>query len=251
MNDRERGLRRERLLELVRTQPVDDGVDGLGADLQRLCRGARVSMASSGVAVQLVTAGAISGVLAASDSRARNWADLAFVAGEGPSHVAVRTRRPVTAPDLRDGSRDQWPGYATAVGDSGLAAVLAFPLSLGAVVLGVLEVFDDKPRGLTEDDLTSGVTLAMIGTEMMLDGSRPAEADLGPALEFRAEVAQAQGMVMVDLGVSLADALVRLRAHSFATGEPLLDLSRRVIDGFVLPDRDGARPRMDPGVEES
>ena len=52
----------------------------------------------------------------------------------------------------------------------------------------------------------------------------------------RAEVHQAQGMVMVDLGVDLADALVRMRAHAFAVGIPLIDLARAIIAGFVLPE---------------
>jgi hypothetical protein len=43
-------------------------------------------------------------------------------------------------------------------------------------------------------------------------------------------------MVMVDLGVDLADALVRMRAFSFAEGIPLIDLARAIIAGFVLPE---------------
>ena len=50
---------------------------------------------------------------------------------------------------------------------------------------------------------------------------------LTPALE----VYQAQGMVMVDLGVGLAEALVRLRAHAFLEGRPLADVARDVVAG--------------------
>jgi hypothetical protein len=38
-------------------------------------------------------------------------------------------------------------------------------------------------------------------------------------------------MVMVDLGVGLAEALVRLRAHAFVEGRPLADVARDVVAG--------------------
>ena len=45
----------------------------------------------------------------------------------------------------------------------------------------------------------------------------------------RAELFQAQGMVSVQLGVSLADALARLRAHAYAENLPLGQVARDVV----------------------
>lgn len=45
------------------------------------------------------------------------------------------------------------------------------------------------------------------------------------------EVHQATGVVMTQLGLPAADALARLRAHSFAHHRPLLDIARDVIEG--------------------
>ena len=56
---------------------------------------------------------------------------------------------------------------------------------------------------------------------------------LVPALE----VYQAQGMVMVDLGVSLAEALVRLRAHAFVEGRPVGDVARDIVAGRLRLER--------------
>ena len=47
----------------------------------------------------------------------------------------------------------------------------------------------------------------------------------------RLEVYQAQGMVMVDLGVSLTEAMALLRAHAFTLGRPLGDVARDVVTG--------------------
>ncbi len=51
------------------------------------------------------------------------------------------------------------------------------------------------------------------------------------SLRFRSEVYQAQGMVMIDLGIGLADALARMRAHAFASGIDLDVLARDIIAG--------------------
>ena len=45
----------------------------------------------------------------------------------------------------------------------------------------------------------------------------------------RAEVHQAAGMLSVQLEVSVSDALVRLRAHSYAEGRPLHDVEVDVV----------------------
>ncbi len=55
-------------------------------------------------------------------------------------------------------------------------------------------------------------------------------ADLDGSLN-RTEVHQAQGMVMVFLGLSLAEALVLMRARAFATGRSLTELARDVVFG--------------------
>ena len=44
-------------------------------------------------------------------------------------------------------------------------------------------------------------------------------------------------MVMVDLGVSLAEALVRLRAHAFVEGRPVADVARDIVAGRLRLER--------------
>jgi hypothetical protein len=53
--------------------------------------------------------------------------------------------------------------------------------------------------------------------------------DLASAGEYRAEIHQASGMVSIQLDVSVADGLVRLRAHAFTTGRPLRDVAADVV----------------------
>lgn len=46
----------------------------------------------------------------------------------------------------------------------------------------------------------------------------------------RAEVSQATGMLMAQLDVAPAEALVRLRAHAYAAGRSASDVARDILD---------------------
>jgi AmiR/NasT family two-component response regulator len=46
----------------------------------------------------------------------------------------------------------------------------------------------------------------------------------------RAEVSQATGMVVAQLGVDPAEALVRLRAHAYATGRSATDVAHDILE---------------------
>ena len=56
-----------------------------------------------------------------------------------------------------------------------------------------------------------------------------ASEGLEAAVTSRSELFQAQGMVMIQLGVSLAAAMSRLRAHAFAHDRRLADVARDVV----------------------
>jgi hypothetical protein len=52
---------------------------------------------------------------------------------------------------------------------------------------------------------------------------------LNDAASHRAEVHQASGMVAVQLGVSVADAEARLRAHAYAVNRSVVDVARDIV----------------------
>jgi hypothetical protein len=45
-------------------------------------------------------------------------------------------------------------------------------------------------------------------------------------------------MVMVDLGVSIDDAVVRLRGHAYAEGRSIGDVAKDIVAGRLRLDRD-------------
>jgi hypothetical protein len=122
-------------------------------------------------------------------------------------------------------------------------AAFAFPLQVGAARLGVLDVFRARAGPLTGAELRQAFTFTDLAVRTLLDGQEDAipgaaAEGLDEAIEHSAELFQAQGMVMVQLGVSLAEALVRIRAHTYAQNRRLTDVARDVVAGRLHFDPD-------------
>ena len=245
--------RRRHVLALVADASADGDLQGLTAALQRVCRAAVAALGLRGAAVHVMVESETTGVAACSDAEACVVAELQFTANEGPAWVAFRSRRPVLVP-LLDLALDRWPGFASLATVRGVRAVFSFPLQQGAVSLGVLDLYAHRAGPLDSDGLAMGAGFARAATDLLLDGGtvdRSGELDSGlsASLVDRARIHQAQGMVMVDLRVSLAEALSRMRALAFASDTTLLDVADQVIAGVLTADTwtsddtpDGARP---------
>ena len=71
-------------------------------------------------------------------------------------------------------------------------------------------------------------------TEPPGDGVAGRDGDSGRWLDdtlgHRAEIHQATGMVLVQLGISATDALARLRGYAFVHRRLLLDVARDVVE---------------------
>jgi hypothetical protein len=215
--------------------------------LDRLCRAATSSLPVDGAVVHLMSSAAGEGVVAASGRTARELGELEFAHGEGPALEATALRRPVLVPDLGVHHASRWPGYTSSARERNVGAVFALPLHRGAVAFGALELYAAAAGPLDAADTGLALAFAGIGTQTLLDNTivgpdGELEPGLALAMDRRGEIAQAQGMVMVDLRVSLAEALARMRAHAFATEVSLHEMARQVIGGYLLPGAPDALP---------
>jgi GAF domain-containing protein len=219
------------------TSSAGDGVIG---QLQRICRDAARALSASGVGVSVMAANGIHSVATASDPATERIEELQFTVGEGPCVDAVATSRPVLVPDLSDGAMGRWPIYAPAVHDAGIRAVFAFPMQIGAARLGVLDVFRTLPGPLSREELGHALTFADRAVTALLDGQEHATTapdGLDEVIEHHAAVFQAQGMVMVQLGIPIAEALVRIRAYAYAENRPLNDVAADIVARRLRFDR--------------
>lgn len=164
--------------------------------------------------------------------------DLQTTLGEGPGIDASATGQPVLADDLSSAAiRRRWPVFTPEVTPLGVRAVHSFPLALGAIHVGALNLYSDAPRDFSRDDLVDALIYAdtalllVLDTRSGIDTSTEGAISDGqtPAL-WRAEVHQAAGMVSVQLGISVLDALVRLRAHAYCQHLPLPAVARAVVE---------------------
>ncbi len=210
--------------------------------LDRLCWAAVDELGLDQVSVTLMTTAGSSVLVASAGSAGPGIQELQFDLGEGPGRDAYAAGRPVLVPDLLT-AKGQWPGFAPAATERGVAAVFAFPLQLGAVRFGVLVCARDQAGPLDKRELSACLIFAEVATELLLDSSPTGDhpdPQLHAAFHAHDEVYQAQGMVMVDLAVPLDVALARMRAAAFADGISLLDLAGDVVAGrrTLLPTDD-------------
>jgi hypothetical protein len=233
-----------RVVRLIAQQPAAAGEgDGIVGVLQRLCAAVVPALSACGAGMSVMAEDGVRGVSAASDPASERMEELQFVLGEGPCIEAFAIRRPVLVSDLADGAVNRWPVYAPAAQHGGVRAVFAFPLQVGAARLGVLDVFRALPGPLSGEELRQALTFAEVAVTTLLDGQENAPtgtaADgLEEAMERRVELFQAQGMVMVQLGVSLTEALARIRAYAYAEDRRLIEVARDIV---------ARRLRFDPG----
>ena len=220
-------------------QPAVDGRRGVEA-ADRLCEACVVLLDVDAAAISLVFEGASSGTLGSSGPAARMYDDLQFTLGEGPCLDAVTQRIPILVVDLADAAEARWPVYGPAMLTHQIRGVCAVPVVVAGEYVGALDLFRLQPGPLPGEDLAGAVAaaeLAGIPLLDLLDGdlqAAVADPDSNAWAELstlsRAEVSQATGMLIAQLEVEPAEALVRLRAHAYATGRSATDVARDILD---------------------
>jgi hypothetical protein len=208
---------------------------GLPAALVDFC--AR-TLPVSGVGLAFMTDEGPAGTVAATDGTALELEELQFSLGEGPCVDASRTGRPVLQPDLARTARRRWPAFAAGAEAAGLAAVFAFPLRVGGIRVGVLDLYRTTAGVLSEEGLADALSFADAATTLLLH-LQAEDAGWGlpvhslTVLDDRAEVHQATGVVSVQAAVPLQEALLLLRARAYAEQRPIGSLAHDVLGGVV------------------
>lgn len=170
-----------------------------------------------------------SAVLTADDGMLRLATDLpprlselhrSMVMRPGPALEAHQAQEPCLVEDLDD-HRETWPGFVATARDAGVVSVVAVPLRRGVEGLGVVEVYDGRPRNWTSDGLATVRMLADLATCFLtfaLKHSQRAEhvRQLETALQSRIVIEQAKGMLAARHGTSPDRAFLLMRRHARA-----------------------------------
>lgn len=213
-------------------------VDGAASTvIDRVCVAAVALLSLSGAGISLMVGGELRGSAGVSEAGVKAVQELQLSLGEGPCVDAWAGNQPVLEADLAAPEIVRWPAFAQAGVEAGVRAVFAFPLRLGAIRIGVLVLYRDRPGALSAEEFAQGLVLGDVASQVVLAVQAGAPADRVHEVLARepahwAEVHQATGMVSAQLGVSIDEAFVRLRAHAFAA-----DRSLRGVAGDVVARR--------------
>jgi hypothetical protein len=172
--------------------------------------------------------------ICSSDPVAARMEELQFDLGEGPHWVVARTGLPVMSPDLAKGDHQDWPMFASAVADLGVAALFAFPLTMGEVIVGVVDLYRDEPGPLAPDDVAQASSLArmVVGPAVSVairSAGDQAVPEIQGAPAIRREVHQAIGMILIQRDTTATEAFSLLRARAFASDRSVQDVARDVV----------------------
>lgn len=223
--------------------------EGVPVGVRHVCLACAAAVQASGVGLYLMGELGLCEPLYVTSSVTEQVAELQVMLGEGPGIAAVGEDHPVLVPALgSDCSVQRWPAFAPAALAAGVSAVFAFPLVMGAIAVGALEIHRGREGELMAAELAEALLFAEAVLPRVLDHLSGLGIVEGPELpssgfEYRwAEVHQATGMVSVQLGSDLTVAFLRLRAHAYLTGSRLSQVARDVVERRLRfdPDTDNA-----------
>lgn len=222
------GERRIRILSRL----LGDGHDGL--ETKRLCQVCADVTCLSGAGIMLMSGDVPRGTVCTTNEVSAKIEQLQYDLGEGPCVDAYNQDRPVFEPDLAAARAVRWLAFSGPALDAGARAVFGFPMRVGAVRLGALNLYSDRPGPLSDEQHTDALVMADIAAKAVLllqSGAAAGKlaAELESGADFKYVVHQASGMVAAQLDVSVGQALIRMRAFAFGNDRLLTDVARDVV----------------------
>jgi hypothetical protein len=191
----------------------------------------------SGAAVSTLGAFLGSETLSATDDLAARLDELQFDLSEGPCWQAVARKRPVLEPALLSPAHKDWPTFAAAAADQGVRSMFAFPLIVGALPVGAVDLYSIPEVSLTNEQCKQAIAMSeIIGRHVLRKAIREgelADEDAEPGGFSRRVVHQATGVVIAQLQVSADDARLIIQGHAFAAGRPMKEIAREILNGAV------------------
>ena len=221
----------DRLMRILAQLSSGGATEPEASSLCQVC--AKVS-AVSGAGIMLITGDEEQGSLCSSDEVSAVIEELQYTLGEGPCVDAYHKNRPVIEPDLAEPANPRWLAFTPPAVEAGARAIFGFPLQVGAVRLGALNLYRDQPGPLSDEQYADALVLAGVAAHAVLAMQAQAPpgmlaAELDQEANFRFVVHQASGMVAVQIGISVGEALLRLRAHAFGNERLLVDVAEDVV----------------------
>jgi len=213
---------------MLNEQPPVVSDDGGIARIADFCE---LAMSRTGVNAMTVTVASVSTgleLLLATDRFAERVAELELTISQGPGVDSLTSGLPTTADDLTSAvATHRWPLFVPDAVQAGVRSIQAYPITVSRVAIGVVGLSSrHRPRLSSEQHRQALAVTEVIGLALIDPLS---SGTIGAGL--RMSVHQAAGMVMVQTGTTIKDALVLLRSTAFTEDAQLTDLAADVIAG--------------------
>lgn len=220
----------ERLMRILGLLTAKDG-----SVPRSLCEVAAEVTGMSGAGVMLLSDDRPQASICTTDAVSSLIEEAQYTLGEGPCVDAHRLGTVILEADLAGSAARRWTEFSPAAVGAGARAVFAFPIRVGAVRLGALNLYRDRPGPIGDEEHASALVVADVAARSVLTAqanAAPGElsAELGTETHLWGVVHQAAGMVSVQLGVPVAEALIRLRGRAFGTSRLVSDVARDVVE---------------------
>lgn len=216
---------------------TDDGLDRALRSLVALSSKTIDSAASCGVTVHV---GQRMFTAVHSDSRTLRVDADQYEVGSGPCLHAASTGEVVRVDSVQ--AERRWPRFADTAREENIRSFLAVPLSTGRIRFGSLNLYGEAEAAFTDADVDTAVGLTSVLAEVLgdydrFDSLRSEVQGLREAMEHRAPIEQAKGILMAVHGVTAEKAFAVLVERSQHTNRKVRDLAQELIESVRNPNR--------------
>lgn len=211
----------DELVSLSALPAIDDVVD---AALRLVAVLAQATVGGAdGVSVSLTRHDRLYTVAATNETIAGMDRDQ-YATGEGPCIDAASQGRVFHVSSLAGESR--WPSFTPRAYQRGINSILSTPLVARSRPVGALNIYSFAERAFAGNDQELASVFATQASGILIDAGVTVTGEqlsrrLRDALQARAVIAQAQGVIMATEGVSADAAYSELLVQSRSTDQPL------------------------------
>lgn len=156
--------------------------------------------------------------------------------GEGPCITAAAEGRTVSSGSL--GGEQAWPRFGPRVGRLGVHSVVSIPLLVRSSVLGAMNVYAHGKNAFDTHAVTLGELFAVPAAVSVQNASALADArrlasELQAALDGRAIIDQAMGIIMSRSGCASVEAFTKLRTMSQSENRKVSSIATQIVDEAI------------------
>jgi GAF domain-containing protein len=214
-----------------------DDQETLVDSLTRLVNTCRDAIpACSDATVTMVRAGGPTSAATTSE-RGRAIDEWEYATDSGPCIDTLKDGQEHYTPSR--GETEMWPGFSEVLERAGIETVLGVPLEVGGVVVGALNVFAEQQHAF-DDEASREIArqvAAQVATTVhnlrVYDASRTLAQQLETAMQSRAVIEQAKGILMAQASCDADEAFEVLRRASQRENVKLRDVAERIVSSVA------------------